>query len=43
MPIEVVIGGKAQRVEMRGGRGSVRIPAGATVAVDPHDWVLLSR
>jgi len=43
MPVEVVIGGKAQRVEMTGSRGAVRVPAGAAVAVDPHDWVLRSR
>jgi aminopeptidase N len=42
LPVEVVVGGRAQRVEMPGGRASVRIPAGAEVAVDPHGWVLRS-
>jgi aminopeptidase N len=42
MPVEVVIGGKAQRVEVTAGRATVRIPAGAEIAVDPHGWILRS-
>jgi aminopeptidase N len=43
LPIEVRINGQAHRVEMAGGRGTVRIPAGAEVAIDPDDWVLRAR
>jgi aminopeptidase N len=37
MPIDVVVDGKTQRVEMKNGRGSV---TGANPAVDPNGWVL---
>ncbi|MEQ1763138.1 MAG: M1 family metallopeptidase [Pyrinomonadaceae bacterium] len=37
MPIDVEIGGKIQRVEMRNGRGSV---TGSNLVVDPNGWVL---
>jgi len=37
MPIDVVVDGKTQRVEMRNGRGSV---AAANPLVDPNGWVL---
>jgi aminopeptidase N len=40
MPVEVMIGGKAQRVEMPNGRGSARLPAGAEAVVDPSGWLL---
>jgi aminopeptidase N len=40
MPVEVMIGGKAQRVEMPNGRGSARLPAGAEAVVDPNGWLL---
>jgi aminopeptidase N len=43
LPIEVRINGRAHRVEMTDGTGSVRIPAGAEVAIDPDDWVLRAR
>ena len=43
LPIEVRINGQAHRVEMTDGRGAVRIPAGAEVAIDPDDWVLRAR
>ena len=37
MPIDVVVDGKTQRLEMRNGRGSV---TGSTPVVDPNGWVL---
>ena len=40
MPIEVTVDGAARRVEMTGGRGQVRVPAGATVEIDPAGRVL---
>ena len=33
VPVEVVIGGRRARVEMPGGEGSLRVPAGAEVVV----------
>jgi hypothetical protein len=39
MPIDVVVGGKTQRVEMKDGKGSVNF-AGATPVIDPNGWVL---
>jgi hypothetical protein len=39
MPIDVVVDGKTQRVEMRGGKGSV-VFTGAAPIVDPNGWVL---
>ncbi|MBK9767483.1 MAG: hypothetical protein IPP63_10920 [Chloracidobacterium sp.] len=41
MPVDVVIGGKSQRIEMKGGKGSVTYN-GAAPAVDPDGWVLKS-
>ncbi len=40
MPIDVVVDGKTQRVEMKGGRGSV---TGASPVVDPNGWVLKAQ
>ncbi|MBK9214569.1 MAG: M1 family metallopeptidase [Chloracidobacterium sp.] len=42
MPIDVVINGKPQRVEMPNGRGSVAF-SGATPAIDPNGWVLRAQ
>ncbi|MBX7055081.1 MAG: M1 family metallopeptidase [Pyrinomonadaceae bacterium] len=39
MPVDVVIGGKTQRVEMKDGKGSVAY-TGAPPVVDPDGWVL---
>lgn len=39
MPIDVEIGGKVQRVEMKDGKGSIP-NAGATTVIDPNGWVL---
>ncbi|MDH5198756.1 MAG: M1 family metallopeptidase [Gemmatimonadota bacterium] len=43
MPVEVVIDGAARRLDMTDGRGSVRVPSGAAVEVDPNAWVLRGR
>ncbi|MGV3578346.1 M1 family metallopeptidase [Brevundimonas sp.] len=40
MPVEVSVGGEVQTVAMTGGRGSVRVPAGAHVVIDPQNKVL---
>lgn len=40
MPVEVSINGQTRLVEMPGGRGSVEVPAGAIVIVDPENKVL---
>nr|HQU90744.1 M1 family aminopeptidase [Pyrinomonadaceae bacterium] len=40
MPIDVVVDGKAQRVEMKNGRGSV---TGSAPVVDPNGWVLKAQ
>jgi hypothetical protein len=42
MPVEVVVDGKAQRVEMPGGRGSVRTSS-SKYDIDPNGWVLMNR
>jgi aminopeptidase N len=43
MPVEVAIGGSTRRVEMNGGTASVSIPDGASVEVDPSNWILKRR
>ncbi|TKD52149.1 M1 family metallopeptidase [Sphingomonas baiyangensis] len=40
MPLEVSVDGRIERVAMTGGRGSLRVPAGAEVVVDPMARVL---
>jgi aminopeptidase N len=42
MPVDVVVGGKTQRVEMKDGKGSVTY-TGAPPAVDPDGWVLKAQ
>ena len=42
MPIDVVINGKPQRVEMPGGKGSVQF-TGAEPVIDPDGWVLKAQ
>ncbi len=42
MPVDVVIGGKTQRVEMKDGKGSVTY-TGVPLAVDPDGWVLKAQ
>ena len=40
MPIDVVVNGKTQRVEMKNGKASI---SGAVTAVDPDGWVLKAQ
>ncbi len=40
VPVPVRIDGETQRVAMSNGTGSVSVPEGATVAVDPKGWIL---
>ncbi len=40
MPVPVRVNGDAKRVEMKDGRGSLELPAGAKVEVDPEGWVM---
>lgn len=42
MPVEVKVGDKVERLAMRGGRGSIAVPQGAHVVLDP-DGKLLRR
>lgn len=42
MPVDVVIDGKTQRVEMKGGKGSVSF-AGTAPVIDPNGWVLKAQ
>jgi aminopeptidase N len=42
MPVDVVIDGKRQRVEMKGGKGTVAF-TGAAPVIDPDGWVLKAR
>jgi aminopeptidase N len=40
MPVDVLVNGQTQRVEMPDGKATVEVPAGATVVVDPDQWIL---
>jgi len=40
MPIDVMVNGKAQRVEMKNGQGTMTLPTGMTPVIDPDGWVL---
>lgn len=40
MPVEVSVDGEVQTLAMTGGRGSVRVPAGAHIIIDPQNKVL---
>ena len=40
MPVEVEIDGKVQTVPMADGRGSIAVPAGTHVLIDPANKVL---
>ena len=40
MPVDVLVNGQTRRVEMPDGKATVEVPAGATVAVDPDQWIL---
>ncbi len=39
MPVDVVVGSKTHRVEMKGGKGNVAV-SGTTPVIDPEGWVL---
>ena len=40
MPVEVQVDGTVHTVSMEGGRGSLAVPAGALVTIDPHSVLL---
>jgi aminopeptidase N len=40
MPVEVKIGDKIERVEMKDGKGSLPLPADMKFEIDPNGWVL---
>ena len=42
MPVDVVVDGKTQRVDMKGGKGTVNF-AGTAPVIDPNGWVLMAR
>jgi aminopeptidase N len=43
MPIEVQIGNETKRYEMPNGTTTITVPAGQTVNVDPHNWILKAQ
>ena len=43
MPVEVKIGDKIQRVEMKDGKGSVPLPLDGKYEIDPNGWVLKAQ
>jgi aminopeptidase N len=40
MPIEVSVDGRVETIAMTGGRGSLRVPTGAHIVIDPQNKVL---
>jgi len=40
MPVDVQVGGKTKRYEMKAGKTSVPIKQGQSVTVDPENWIL---
>jgi hypothetical protein len=40
MPLEVRVGERIVTVPMTDGRGTIALPAGATVTLDPHSKIL---
>jgi len=40
MPVEVQVDGAVHTVPMAGGHGSLAVPAGALVTIDPHSVLL---
>ncbi len=40
MPVEVLLGNKKERVEMKNGEGKIRVPRNITPVVDPEKWIL---
>lgn len=43
MPIDVVINGKTQRIEMKDGRGFIALNGAADLVIDPKGWVLKAQ
>ncbi len=41
MPVEVKVGEKTLRVEMKDSKGEVYLPQGSPLAVNPNDWILM--
>ncbi|MDX1531827.1 MAG: M1 family peptidase, partial [Rhodothermales bacterium] len=40
LPVEVAVDGARRTVAMEGGTGTLRLPTGAEVRLDPDDWIL---
>jgi aminopeptidase N len=40
MPVQVRFGEQTHRIPMHAGEGEIAIPAGASVEIDPHHWIL---
>jgi len=43
MPVEVLLGNKTVRVEMKNGEGKVRVPRNIIPVVDPEKWILREK
>ncbi|MGD9629179.1 MAG: M1 family metallopeptidase [Pyrinomonadaceae bacterium] len=43
MPVDVEVNGKTQRVEMKGGSGSIRLNGSNAPVIDPKGWVLRAQ
>ena len=43
MPIDVVVAGKTQRVEMKGGKASISYSGATPPVIDPDGWVLKAK
>ncbi len=43
LPVEVKIGGKTFRVEMIDNKGTVNLPQGAELVVNPNEWILMDK
>ena len=43
MPVDVVVNGKTQRVEMKDGKGTVSFTGGVAPLIDPDGWVLKAQ
>lgn len=43
MPIDVKVGNETRRVEMKGGKGVLKLQPGQDYAIDPNGWVLKTQ
>jgi aminopeptidase N len=43
MPIDVEVGGKIERVDMKDGNATITKPAGTAPVIDPNGWVLKAQ